>query len=380
MHEAVAIAWSRFPQRDVLAARQNQAAAGYVVGGALTPNAPSATGSHVNDRLAGSNYGYVTSQVELSTPLWLPGEGTATQRRAAADSLVVTADVEAAHLQLARDVLEVVVNATLAANGRDVAARRLATNRALAADLSHRFAAGESSDSDALAAQADASSAEVALSAAELQLRSAEAALAMLVGTEQVPVLDLAPAARAPGPVEAMLAAHPRLIAASRQVEAAEANLRLVGIQNRDDPEIGVQGINEKQPGTRWDTRFGVTFRFHFATEARNAPLRAAAEAQLTQARVSQELARRDVLLGLRQAELELDGSRRGRAAAERAYADLEKRRGQIERAWRLGEMPFIELTRANAMALDAGLARDKARTSLSAAAIRLDLAQGRLP
>jgi hypothetical protein len=42
----------------------------------LFPNAPTATGTFANDRIAGSDYGHVTSQVELRTPIWLPGEGT----------------------------------------------------------------------------------------------------------------------------------------------------------------------------------------------------------------------------------------------------------------------------------------------------------------
>ena len=380
LHEAVARAWARLPQRDNLAARQNRATARYVVGSALTPNAPSANGSYVNDKIAGSNYNYLTSQVELSTPVWLPGEGTATQRLAQADSAAVYADADATHLQLAAEVLDLATKAALALNNRDVAARRLATDRSLANDLAHRLAVGESSQSDALAAQAEASSAEVALGEAEGQLSSARIALASVLGVEQIPALDVPAGARTLRPIDDMLAAHPRMVAADRAIEAARANLRLVHIQDRDDPEIGLQGTNEKQPGTRWDTRFGVTLHFHFATEARNAPLRAAAQETLTQAEVSAAVARREILAGLQQAETMLAAYQRSAAAAERAAADLEKRRGQIERAWRLGEMPFIELVRANALALDAVLARDKARTSRSAALLQLQLAQGQLP
>jgi len=379
-HEAVALAWGRLPQRDVLAARENRAAARYAAGSALTPNAPVAAGSYINDKIAGSNYNYITSQVELSTPVWLPGEGTATQRLAQSEDATVAADAEALHLQVAREVLDLATKATLAANDRDVAARRLATDRALAADLQHRFATGESSQSDSLAAQGEALTAEINLSQAEAQLRSAEIAFAAIVGTPQIPTLETPAAARVARPLPELLAAHPRLAAAQRAIEAAQANARLVRIQNRDDPEIGLEGINEKQPGTRWDTRFGVTLRFHFATEARNAPLRAAAEEQLTQAVARAAIARREVLANLQQADAMLAGFQKAEAAARRAAEDWERRRTQLEHAWRLGELPFVEYVRANAAALDATLARERARTSLNAAYLQRELAAGILP
>ena len=175
-------------------------------------------------------------------------------------------------------------------------------------------------------------------------------------------------------PVEAQaeaIATHPRLAAAEQAVAAARANARLVDIQDRDDPEIGVQGINEKQPGTRWDTRFGVNFTFHFATEARNAPRRAEAEQAVTEAIVRATLVRRDIEVAFAMAMAMRDGAQRASEAADRAAAALRRRRGQIERAWRVGEMPFIELVRANAQALDSDLARSRARTGLQAAQLR---------
>ena len=65
---------------------------------------------------------------------------------------------------------------------------------------------------------------------------------------------------------------------------------------------------------------------------------------------------------------------------ADRSAAELEKRRGQIERAWRLGEMAFIELVRANALAYDAEAARDKARLGSTTAQLQLQIAEGVIP
>ena len=391
LHDAIEAAWSRLPERNNLAARQGVAAAQYRSGGAIVPNAPTATGSHVNDRVAGSNYNYITTQVQISTPLWLPGEGTATQHAAEADGHAAEAAIAETHLALASQVIALVTRAALAANVRDVATRRLATDRSLATDLNNRFATGESSQSDALAAEAEAATATVSLAQSETELASAQIALATVTGSEALPSLELSGLSvpglgiagqGVPGPAAgaSLIDKHPRVAAAARAVEVALANQRLTLIQDRDDPEVGLEGINEKQPGSRWDTRFGVSLTFHFATEARNAPRRAAAEANVTQAEVQLVLARREVASAIDQAQATLAGSERARVAAERAASALEKRRGQIERAWRQGEMPFYEYVRANAQAFDAVAARDQARTARVAALLQLRLAEGFLP
>lgn len=380
-HEAVEAAWARLPQRQDLAAQGASAGARYAAGRAFLPNAPYAIGTFVNDKALGSNYNYVTSQAEFGTPIWLPGQGRATQATAQADGAAVLAAAEAAHLALAAQVLDLAAQAAGAANARDVAARRLATAQSLAADLARRFRVGEAAQTDALAASADAASAAVTLSGAEAQLGAAQAALSAVVGSASVPRLD-APGLDAPGFASGPgpAAVHPRIVAAERAVDAAQAAARLARIETRDNPEVGLQGINEKQPGARWDTRFGVTFRLPFATEARNAPRRAAAEQAVTQAVVQLTLAQREVRSGVQQARAILAGAEQGSAAAARAAAELERRRGQIGRAWRMGEVPLIEVVRANALAYDAEYARDKAHTDLAAARLRLRLAQGVLP
>ena len=379
-HDMVEDAWSQLPQRQDIAARQSVAAARLRAGSALVPDAPFVTGSYINDKILGSNQNYISTQVEVSTPVWLPGEGTATQNTARADGSAAEAAGEAAHLALALQLLDLATQAALADNARIVAGRRFATSQALATDLARRFRVGEAAQSDALAADADAASASVTLSSAETDLEAVRATLAEVTGSEALARLEVprpvAPAGIAADPV----ARHPRVIAAERAVDAARANEHLARLQNRDDPQVGLQGIDEKQPGTRWDTRFGVVVRFSFATEARNAPRRAAAEQATTQAMVQLALARREVTTAIRQSQSALAGAERGSAAAERAAAGLERRRGQMERAWRAGEMPLIEVVRANAVAFDAAFARDKARTTLGAAQIRVQLAAGLLP
>ena len=378
LHDAIAEAWSREPGRANFQARQATADANYRAGAALVPNAPTATGSYVNDRIAGSNYNYITSQVEVSTPVWLPGEGTATQHAAQADAAAASASAEAAHLDVAKQVISLVANARLAADARDVAARQLMIDQTLGRDLQRQVSVGETAQSDQLAADAETASATIRLNDAQAQLEAALIQLAAVTGSRELPSLSVAALPANTG--ADAIAGNPRLAAAEQAVTAARARARLVDIQDRDDPEIGLEGINEKQPGTRWDTRFGVTFTFHFATEARNAPRRAEAEQAVTQATVQAALIRRELIAALQLAEATKDNAARTVQAAERGAVALDRRRVQIEQAWRLGEMPFIEFLRANVQALDADLARRKARTSLQLAQVQLALAAGVIP
>ena len=374
LHEAVAQAWARLPQRSEFQAQEAVAAARHLSGSALFPNAPYLTGQYDSDRI-GSNYDYKTTQAELGTPLWLPGEGTATERVANADAASVDAARRAAHLALAADVVDLAAKARFALEARDVALRRVATTTALARSAAQRFQVGEGSQSDSLAADAEAASASASLEESQAALEAAVVALAEITGRDAVPTLDAPPMLHA-----ASLAHDPRIMAAERGVAAAEAQARLVRIQDRNNPELGLQVTNDKQPGSPWDTRVGVVFRFSFASEARNAPRRAKAEEAVTRATVHLLLVRRAVTAAVQAAAIEIRAADRASRAATRAASDLARRRAQVETSWRLGEMPLIELVRADAAASDAALVRDRAQIRGQAARLHLSLAEGTLP
>ncbi len=371
-HDLLEAAWMRALDRPAIEARRQEAAIRARAAGALFPGAPVASGTFVDDR-AGSAEGYTTYQGEFGTSVWLPGEGTATQNVARSDLAKAVADSEAVHLALAQQLLDTVLQAAQAVNARDVAQRRLQTAQSLAADLNRRQRLGENARSDALAADAEAASARLSLTDADMQVETARAALAALTGLETLPRLTASPRAAA-GPE------NPRIVAARLNVASAEASLRLARIADRDDPDVSLQGIHEKQLGTPWDTRFGVVVRFPFGSAGRNAPRIAAAQTALTQAQSQLVSVQRQVALELRQARAVMQGAQRSAAAADQAAAQLRTRAGEIDRAWRAGEMPLIEVIRARSSSFDAELARDKARTLREAAQLRLLIATGIVP
>ncbi len=398
LHDAIEEAWARLPQRAETKAASDLAAAKFRSGAALFPDAPYSEGEYDDDR-AGSNDNYHTTRVGVGTPLWLPGEGTATQRAASAEGRAALAGDAAAHLALAQQVLDLATRAWLAKVSRDVAQARLRSDQALSAGAADRFRVGEGAQSDALAADAAAQTDALDLNDADASLSAALLALSSLTGRAALPVLTVDRTQRADALVgndaDALVGndadaivgddanaieRHPRIVAERQAVAAAEARERLVRLQDRADPELGLQVTNDKQPGSPWDTRLGVTFRVPFASAARNAPLRAAAAQEVTRAMVRLTLARREVAASLAEATLRQAAAERATLAADRAADDLQRRRQQIDRAWRVGEVPLIEAVRANAAAFEAELARDRARTQRDAAIQRLTLATGRLP
>ncbi len=382
LHDAIAEAWSRLPQRAEAKAAEDVAAAKFRSGGALFPNAPYSDGEYDDDR-AGSNDNYHTTRIGVGTPLWLPGEGTATQRAASAEGRAAIAGGEAAHFALAQQVLDLATRAWLAKVSKDVAQARLRSDQALSVAAANQFRVGEGAQSDALAADAAAQTDALDVNDADANLGAALIALSTLTGRDTLPVLTADRAQRDVAFIrdnQDVIELNPRVVAERVVFEAAEARERLVRVQDRADPELGLQVTNDKQPGSPWDTRLGVVFRVPFASAGRNAPLRAAASQEVTRAMVQLALARREVAASLREATVRYAAAERAAVAAKRAADDLLRRRQQIHRAWTVGEMPLIEAIRANSAAFEAELTHHRTSIQRDAAVQRLILASGRLP
>lgn len=387
--EAVAMAWARSPDRLALEGRGGAAAARGRAAHTLFPNAPFATAIYDDDHFLGSDKGYTTYSGSLNTPLWLPGEGTATARSAGAELAHVAAQGEAGRLLVAGQVLDAAAGLAIARNVREVAGRRLASARLLLSELHRLVRGGEAVQIDEQAAAADLATAEIALADADAQLVSAGEALAVLTGTRTPPELtppELTPtgavaAALANGvPDEAAIGRNPQVAAAQRGVDAAQAELRLVRLADRDDPELGVEAIRDHQFGSPWDTRYGVVVRVPFASRARNLPRIALAQSTLTTAFAELARVQRLVRLELVQSRAQLGAARRARDAGAVAARQLAARATTIGHAWRLGEMPLIEVVRAQQASFDATLIATRAAVAADVASLRMSLAGGVVP
>ena len=385
----VELAWERSPELAGVPGRQAAAAARAAAAGSITPGPPSAGGGFITDGF-NNRRGAREFELSVATPLWLPGEGTASVRAANADVARLTSQLEAQRLAVAGEVREALATVALAQVELAGVEARLRDARALEADVGRRVRGREAAESELLTARLDRFEVEVARRERRAALESAQLTFTALTGVEPnaAALNELAP----PGPPrDAALVAdgvstpdapgHPRLAEANAAIAVAEANRSLAGLQSRDSPEIGVLGRTERDPGERrYDTRAGLQFRLPFATDARNAPRRAAAEADLTEAVAASTNVRRQVSLQVSRARIELAAVEEGLAAARQRVAVLRQQRGLADSAYRAGQIALADAIRVRAFATESEVAQGRAEVATRQARSRVRQAMGLLP
>lgn len=380
--EAFDAAWSRYPDRPGIEAQRVAALARARTARGFFPNAPTVTGTYFDDHAIGSNQGYTTYQGEVSTPIWLPGEGTATERVANADARTFVAQSANAQLTVAAAVLDAAVVATQAQQELIIANRKLGFARRVAAEVGHAARVGELSGTDLDAVQAELDSAVISQSNAAAGATNAIAALAVFTGSPEIPTLEaFAELQPAPAGVDRGAGQEdPRTLVMERRLETAREQLRLVRASPMADPDVGFDGIREKQFGSPWDTRVGVVIRVPLPSPAINRSRLALAQSAVTVAEGELLRVHREVELGMVQTEISLRAARAAQASAIHLASDLNRRAGSMERAWLVGETTLIEFLRARQAAFDADRQGAWAGVSAHAAVLRAALATGMVP
>lgn len=377
LRRMVELAWTRSPELASAPSRQAAAAARTVAAGSITPGPPSAGGGFVtdgfNNRRGGREF-----ELSVATPLWLPGEGTASVQAANAASARLTAQQEVQRLVVASEVRGALAAVALAQVELAGADARLRDATALEADINRRVRGRDAAESELLTARLDRLEGEVAQRERRAALEVARLAFAALTGAEAdaAALNETIPAASQADP-----AGHPRLVEAQAAVNAAEASRRLVTLQSRDSPEIGVIGRSERDPGSnRYDTRAGLQFRLPFATDARNAPRRAVAEADLTETVAAALNVRRQVELQVAQAQVQLASASAGLEAARQRVGVLRQQRGLAEAAFRAGQIGLADAIRVRAFVTESEVAQARAEIAVRQGRSQVRQALGLLP
>ena len=290
--------------------------------------------------------------------------------------------LENARLSLAAQVLEAVASATLGRQDVAITGNRLAVARRVASAVSRAAQLGELPTTDRDQAQADLDQAIASAADAATRATDTEAALASLTGSDLIPRLDDVPPSPSVEPVSSVVGRQqdPRLLVFERKLDSAEQQLRLVRGSPMADPDIGVEGIRDKQFGSPWDSRVGLVVHIPLPSRARNLPRLAAASSAVTVAEGELLQARRQVRLGIVQAEATLHGALIVQVSVRRLAADLDRRALALERGWHAGETPLIELLRAQEAAYAADLQNARADVMARAAFLRALLAAGTVP
>lgn len=375
-------AWRLNPQAAALAAREAEAREMQTIAAGLTPEPGSVTVGSRNDRL-GRNLGIQEYEVELTTPLWLPGQRAARINEAESHSDAVEARRASLRSELAGELREAWWVLAAARNARILAARRLDTARLLEANVKRRYTVGELSLIDANLAQTEVHAADADLIDAESALSQAEQAVLLLVGVaapaelgeEALPSPD-GPNARPGSPLE-----HPQIAAAATAARNARARVTVADQSRRAAPELTLRMVRERADfSEQLVNSVGIRLKIPFSSETHVRRESAAAQAdadqadvemQRTQARIQREIERARGALRSSERQLVLATERR-RLSAENLRLS--------EKAFSLGESDLATVLAIRATAFDADAFLDRQRVARAAAISRLKQALGLLP
>ena len=383
-HEAVSMAWAIDPVRTELQVGHHSARARASAAGSWFAGGPTLSGEYMDDHMLGSNEGYTTYQGGVSVPLWLPGQGSATQQVASAEAASLDEQLNVEHMALSIRVLDAGAAALIARTRVDVAHVLYDATARMATSATRAVHGGELASADGQMAQAAMENARNELAMAQEEVENAVASLEALLGRPVVP--DLARYgegdvmhARFIAPRD-MEDNDPRIKVAHRNVEAAEANMKLARRSFMPNPEIGVDAIHEKQYGSPWDDRVGLNFSIPLPSEVRNTPIMSEARNRLATATSQETQARRMVHLEMMRVRERLIAATTARQTTRAAADSTERRAAAQEHAWRVGEASLDTALAARLAAASTRLASARADVEWHVASIRMLIATGILP
>lgn len=382
--QALEQAWSLHPQARALDARDAEARARAELAAGLTPAPAALSLAHLNDRL-GDARGKMEWEVELSAPLWLPGQKAVQAAEASGIGDEIAARRAALRLQLAGQLRTAWWSLAAARQAYDLAQRRLNSALSLEGDVLRRYRVGDLARIDAnharsetLAAQTDSLAAEAAQRETERVWRNlTDMAAPSRLEAEMLPEsLQKSLTDRTEPVLE-----HPDLIVSDSVLRLAQTRLKLVRTTRRDAPELALRLQRERGDSNEaYGNAIGVKLTIPFASGPRLRRDEAAARADANQAEAEQLRSSRAIMLAIEQARLDLETTQQ--------QADLAQIRRELstdtltlaEKSFALGESNLTALLRARAAAFEAEAWLDRMTTARHRAVSQLKQARGEMP
>lgn len=342
---------------------------------AWAPAPPSIGLSERSDRL-NRNAGSREVEAELSVPLWLPGQRQRESALAAAEQDLLRDGLDSARWKLAGEVREAYWQARAAEAERTAALRRLEDALALTTDVERRIKAGDLARTDFNQAKGAEHAARANANEADARTARALLAFTTLTGLEALPSGDEAPAANAPP-----LPEHPALRQLDRAALAADARLRLAADNRRDNPELTLAYRRERSSNAEaYGGSVTLGIRIPLATEARNEPKVAAANAESIEARTAHARLKDQLQAELLASQRELLQARAALVLAEERQRLAAENDQLLGKAFNLGEIDLATRLRAAAERYAADADVSRSRLEAGRAVSRLNQAFGVLP
>lgn len=381
-HRAVNMAWAVDPVRTELQVGHHSAKARSSAAGSWFAGGPTLSGEYMDDHAIGSNEGYTTYQGGVSVPLWLPGQGSATRQVASAEAASLDEQLNVEYLSLSIRILDGAAKAQIAQERLKAAHQLYEYASRINSLIAHSAHVGESSSSESQIAQSEMENARNEQALAQEYLENSQAELEVLFA--QPVEVDLSHGAdmahvRFVEPRD-MEDNDPRVKAAHKNVQAAQANMKLARRSFMPNPELGIDVIHEKQYGSPWDDRVGVNFSIPLPSEARNTPIMSEASNRLASANSQEIQARRMVHLEISRVRARLMAATAARQTTRIAAANMQKRAAAEEHAWRVGEATLETVMQAEQAACNAQFANARAEVEWHVATLRMMIAMGITP
>ena len=375
---AVDAAWERAVAARAAIGEQRAAAAVADSAGRLWAEPPSIALSQQSDRWH-DDAGKREYGVDISLPLWLPGQRSAHGQAAAAGLAQADAAQRATRWRIAGEVRESAWRlAAVQAEAAQMAAAADSLKR-LAADVRRRVDAGELPRTDLLAAQAEELAARNRHGSAELQVREAALQWRSLTGLDRLP--EAAVLAEKLPDETTIGADHPALQEAAGEAASAASQRDLARTSRSAPPELTV-GWRRDIGGRGIDGENSVVLgvRLPFGIDDRNKPVLARAEAAADVARTRELRQREQVEASLTIAREGFNLAEAQAAAAKEQARLLRERSDLLERAFAAGELALPELLRAMAAAGEAAASNARQQALLGLARARLLQSLGQHP
>lgn len=374
--DAVAAAWVRTPAAIALPHRQAAADAQARGASAWTPGPPSIGITTLNDRLRAGT-GRQEWEVEVATPMWLPGQRDARRALAQANQDLLSARAMVRRLELAGQVRDAWWQLATARAAVALARRRVEAAQALHADVERRWQAGDLARTDANAAGTEVQIAQVEWIDAQREEGHAQARWGALVG-------GAAPAAfaeEAAPPEGVAVDTHPALAAANANVDAAQARLRVANHSQREAPELALRWVRERGSAAEpYANALGVQLRIPLSSAPGVGAALSGERAELAEAEAERQRLREQLGFDAESAHRDLESADRTLTLARRRAALTADSSALLTKSFALGESDLATLLRARADALLADAALARQTITRSAAMSRLHQALGLLP
>lgn len=379
-------AWRLYPQAAALDARDAEANAAREVAARLTPEPGSVRIGSLNDRL-NRNLGRQEWEVELATPLWLPGQKAARVNEAASRIDEAVAKRTALRLELAGEMREAWWALAFARNAKTLTAQRRDTARALSTNVRRLFEAGEVSRIDANLAQNELHVADAEMIETDVSLLQAEHVMRTLTGIPAPTDLSAEMVVERPamqplfGGVTIVPESHPLIVLAAATSRSARAKVKVAVESRRAAPELALRVVRERGDFAEpYANSVGIALKIPFSSAAQVRRETSSAQAEADQA--DAELARvqtRVQLVAVR-AERALQATERQLVMAAERHALSAENLLLTERAFSLGESDLATLLRIRAAAYDAEAFFSRQRVARAAAQSLLNQSLGVLP